>query len=66
MGMPDAYRGESVRALVILRPRAEATAQELVDWCKARLATFKVPRAVDLVADLPRTASGKVLKRELR
>jgi len=66
IGIPDAYRSESVKAVVILRPDAKVTEQGLIQWCRPHLATFKVPRAVDIVSDLPRTASGKVLKRELR
>ncbi|MGB8384612.1 MAG: AMP-binding protein [Dermatophilaceae bacterium] len=66
VGMPDAYRGESVKAFVIPRPGSQVSPEELAAWCKARLATFKAPREVQVVADLPRTASGKVLKRELR
>lgn len=66
VGMPDSYRGESVKAFVIPRPGSQASPEELAAWCKARLATFKAPREVQIVADLPRTASGKILKRELR
>ncbi len=66
VGVADAYRGESVKAYAVLRPGAQATAEQLASWCKERLAAYKTPRAVELVADLPRTPSGKVLKRQLR
>ncbi len=66
VGVPDPYRGESVKAFVIARPQPPVTPEELVAWCRDRLASFKAPRTVELVTDLPRTASGKVLRRELR
>jgi long-chain acyl-CoA synthetase len=66
VGVADPYRGENVKAYVLLRAGTSAEPDELAAWCKARLATFKCPREVQIVADLPRTASGKVLKRELR
>jgi long-chain acyl-CoA synthetase len=66
VGRPDPYRGETVVAFASLRPGASATAEELVDFCRARLAAYKYPRAVHLLDDLPKTASGKILRRELR
>ncbi len=66
IGMPDERWGEVPQAFVALRPGAEVAADELVAFCAQRLAKFKVPRSVILVEELPRTPSGKVLKRELR
>ena len=66
IGVPDARWGEAVRAVVIRRQDATVTAEELIAWAKADLAGYKVPRAVDFVAEFPRTPTGKVLKRELR
>jgi long-chain acyl-CoA synthetase len=66
VGVPDADLGEEVAAFVVLRPGAVATPEDLVAWCRERLAAFKYPRRVALVAELPRGATGKVLKRELR
>jgi long-chain acyl-CoA synthetase len=66
IGIPDPVRGEAPKALVILREGREVSAQELLQWCRQRLANYKVPRAVALVSDLPRTVTGKVLKTELR
>ncbi len=57
---------EAVTAVVVLKPGAKATADELIGWAHERLAHFKVPKAVHFVPDLPRNASGKILKRELR
>ena len=57
---------EAVTAIVVLKPDAQATAEELIAHARQRLAPFKVPKVVHFVADLPRNASGKILKRELR
>lgn len=66
VGVPDDYRGETVKAFVTLRDRAEADPAELVAFCRDRLAAYKYPREVEVRDDLPRTASGKLLRRELR
>jgi long-chain acyl-CoA synthetase len=66
VGVPDAYRGETVKAFVSLRPGERADADELIAYCRERMAAYKYPRVVELVDDLPRTASGKVLRRVLR
>ena len=66
IGVPDEAWGEAVKAIVVLRPGAAASAAELVEFCRGRLAGYKRPRSVDFVDALPRNPSGKVLKRELR
>ncbi|WP_406509312.1 class I adenylate-forming enzyme family protein [Streptomyces sp. NBC_00212] len=66
VGIPDAYRGESVKAYVSLRPGAEADPAELAAYCKERLAAYKYPREVEILPELPKTTSGKILRRELR
>ncbi|MEV5886454.1 AMP-binding protein [Streptomyces sp. NPDC052020] len=66
VGVPDAYRGETVKAYVSLRPGAEADPGEIVAYCKERLAAYKYPRQVEILPDLSKTASGKILRRELR
>jgi long-chain acyl-CoA synthetase len=66
IGAPDAYRGETVWAFVVARAGRQPTPQELIDHCRERLAAYKVPRRVELLDALPRTASGKVLRRALR
>jgi acyl-CoA synthetase (AMP-forming)/AMP-acid ligase II len=63
---PDERWGEVPVAFVVLRPGAGATADALLDHCRAQLARFKVPRAITFLDALPRNPSGKVLKRELR
>jgi long-chain acyl-CoA synthetase len=66
IGVPHERWGETVKALVVPRAGAVADADELVAFARARLAGYKLPRSIEFVATLPRTPSGKVLKRELR
>jgi long-chain acyl-CoA synthetase len=66
VGVPDAYRGETVKAYVSLKAGAAATPEELAAHCKQRLAAYKYPRQVEIVAELPKTVTGKILRRELR
>jgi acyl-CoA synthetase (AMP-forming)/AMP-acid ligase II len=66
IGVPDAHWGEAVKALVVPRPGARPAPEDLIAFARERLAGYKLPRSVDLVDELPRTPSGKVLKRELR
>lgn len=66
VGIPDAYRGESVKAYVSLRPGASAEPDELAAYCAERLAAYKYPRQVEVLPELPKTTSGKILRRELR
>ncbi|MET7476228.1 AMP-binding protein [Streptomyces sp. NPDC005648] len=66
VGVPDGYRGETVKAYISLRPGAETDPDALVVHCKERLAAYKYPRQVEILPDLPKTASGKILRRELR
>ena len=66
VGVPDAYRGETVKAYVSLRPGAATTPAELIDFCRRKLANYKYPRIIDIMDELPKTATGKLLRRELR
>jgi acyl-CoA synthetase (AMP-forming)/AMP-acid ligase II len=66
VGVPDDRMGEVGMAFVVLRPGAEATPDELVAWCRQRMANYKAPRHVELVDALPLNAMGKVLKYQLR
>jgi long-chain acyl-CoA synthetase len=66
VGAPDAYRGETVGAFVSLRAGAAAGPDELIAFCRDRLAVFKAPREVVILPELPKTATGKILRRELR
>ncbi|MFF9196364.1 class I adenylate-forming enzyme family protein [Streptomyces sp. NPDC014779] len=66
VGVPDAYRGETVKAYVSLRPGAAAAPAELSAYCAERLAAYKYPREVEILPELPKTTSGKILRRDLR
>lgn len=67
IGIPDSYRGETVKAYVTLKRGRETTPpQEFIDFCRARMAAYKYPRLVEIVDEIPRTVSGKMLKRRLR
>ncbi|ANZ19616.1 AMP-dependent synthetase/ligase [Streptomyces noursei ATCC 11455] len=66
VGVPDPYRGETVKAYVSLRPGASPDPAELAAYCKERLAAYKYPRVVEILPELPKTTSGKILRRELR
>jgi fatty-acyl-CoA synthase len=64
--VPDAMWGEVPKALVVLKPNAQAYDMELIEHCRSRLAHYKCPRSVEFLESLPRTGTGKVLKRDLR
>jgi long-chain acyl-CoA synthetase len=66
IGVPDDHWVEAVKALVVPRPERTPSAEELIAFARERLAGYKVPRSVELVAELPHTPTGKVLKRDLR
>ena len=64
--VPDPHWGEVPKALVILKPESYATEAELVEFCRGRLAHYKCPKSIEFVESLPKTATGKFLKKELR
>jgi long-chain acyl-CoA synthetase len=68
VGVPDEYRGETVKAYVALKSgyEGQVSAQELIDFCKARMASYKYPRLLEFRDELPKTVTGKYLRRELR
>jgi acyl-CoA synthetase (AMP-forming)/AMP-acid ligase II len=66
IGVPDERWGEAVKACVVLRPGQSASAAEVIAWLRERLAHYKCPKTVDFMQTLPRTPSGKLLKRALR
>jgi long-chain acyl-CoA synthetase len=66
VGIPDEYRGETVKAFVSLKPGESATEELLIAFCRERMAAYKYPRQIEFVDELPKTASGKILRRELR
>lgn len=66
IGVPDAYRGETVKAFIVLQSGTTATAEEITAFCRTRLAAYKVPRQIVFLEALPRSSVGKFLRRELR
>jgi acyl-CoA synthetase (AMP-forming)/AMP-acid ligase II len=68
IGVPDPHRGENIKAFIILRPQHKGLVQkkEMIAWAKNKMAAYKYPRIVEFVDDLPKTGSGKILKRILR
>lgn len=66
IGVPDEKRGETVKAFVSLKPGQTATPEELIAHCKQRMAAYKYPRSIELIDELPKTVSGKILRRDLR
>ena len=66
VGMADEYRGETVEAFVSMHAGATSNSDELIAFCRERMAAYKYPRAVEIVDELPKNAAGKILRRELR
>jgi acyl-CoA synthetase (AMP-forming)/AMP-acid ligase II len=66
IGVPDEQWGESVKAIVVLREGEGVSEQEIIDFCKKNMASYKKPKSVEFVDALPRNPVGKVLKKELR
>ena len=66
IGVPDEYRGETVKVFVVLKPGETLTEEEVIAHCKEKLASYKVPRLVEFRDELPKTMVGKILRKELR
>jgi long-chain acyl-CoA synthetase len=66
IGVPDAYRGETVKVFIVTKPGEAMTAEEVVGFCKEKLAGYKVPKLVEFITALPKSVVGKILRRELR
>jgi acyl-CoA synthetase (AMP-forming)/AMP-acid ligase II len=66
VGVPDEVWGEAVKAAVVLRPTASATQDEVIEFCRTRLASYKKPKSVDFVEVLPKNAYGKLMKKEVK
>jgi acyl-CoA synthetase (AMP-forming)/AMP-acid ligase II len=68
IGVPDPHRGENIKAFIILRPqyKGRVTDKEMIAWAKNKMAAYKYPRIVEFIDELPKTGSGKILKRALR
>jgi len=66
IGIPHESHGEEVKAVVALAPGKQVGEEELIAFCKERLAAYKYPRVVEILPELPKGPTGKILKRELR
>ncbi|MCX7839889.1 MAG: long-chain fatty acid--CoA ligase [Anaerolineae bacterium] len=66
IGIPDIQRGENIKAFIVLKPGETATAEEIIEYCRANLTRYKVPREVEFRDALPKTLVGKILRRTLR
>ncbi len=66
VGIPDPYRGETIKAFVVPREGETLTAEEVIAFCREKLAAYKVPKQVEFMEDLPKSTIGKVLRRKLR
>lgn len=66
VGIPDAYRGETVKVFIVLKPSEKATDKDIIDFCKQKLAAYKVPKIVEFRNSIPKSAVGKILRKTLR
>ena len=66
IGVPDDYSGERIKAYVVLKEGETASPEEIIDYCKQNLVKYKVPKYVEFVKDLPKSAVGKILRKDLR
>ncbi|MCF8026358.1 MAG: AMP-binding protein, partial [Desulfobacteraceae bacterium] len=66
IGVPDEFWGEAVKACIILKPGQATTREEIISFCSQRMGSYKKPKSVDFLEDLPKSNYGKVLKRTLR
>ena len=66
VGIPDPYRGETIKAFVVLKPGETLTGEEVIKYCAEKLAKYKVPKTVEFMTALPKSGVGKILRKELR
>jgi long-chain acyl-CoA synthetase len=66
VGVPHEYRGETVKAFIVVKPGVQLNEKELDAFCRERLAAYKVPKLYEFTDNLPKSAVGKILRRELR
>jgi acyl-CoA synthetase (AMP-forming)/AMP-acid ligase II len=66
IGVPDEKWGEAIKAIVSLKPGQKATEDEIINFCKQYMASYKKPKSVEFIKEIPKNPYGKVLKRELR
>jgi long-chain acyl-CoA synthetase len=66
IGVPDTHSGERIKAFIVMKEGETATAEEIIEYCKENLTRYKIPKYVEFVDDLPKSAVGKILRKELR
>jgi long-chain acyl-CoA synthetase len=66
VGVPDAYRGETVKAVIVPQPGATLSEAEVMEFCERQLAKYKIPKLIEFRTELPKSAVGKILKRQLK
>jgi long-chain acyl-CoA synthetase len=66
VGVPDPYRGETVKAFIVVKEGGTLTEEDVVNYCKENLALYKVPKLIEFMDELPKSVVGKTLRRELR
>jgi long-chain acyl-CoA synthetase len=66
IGLPHPKRGEAVKAVVALEPGQSASAEELIAFCKERIAGYKCPRSIDFAEELPKSTVGKILRKDVK
>lgn len=66
VGVPDDYRGETVKAVIVLKEGEQVTEEEMIDFCRENIAAYKVPRVVEFRKELPKSAIGKILRRKIQ
>ena len=66
VGVPDSYRGETVKAFIVTREGESLSEEEIIQYCKDKMAPYKVPKVVEFIDELPKSAVGKILRRKLR
>jgi len=66
IGVPDPYRGETVKSFIVVNPGEELSEDEVIDYCREKLAKYKVPRMIELTGSLPKSGPGKILRKELK
>ena len=66
IGVPDARWGEAIKAVIVIQPGKEVSEQELIKFCKKRIASYKKPKSIEFIDELPKNNNGKIVKQELR
>jgi long-chain acyl-CoA synthetase len=66
IGVPDEYRGETLKAYIVVKPGEKLTKEEVISFCKDKLTAYKVPKDLEFIDELPKSAIGKILRREVR